>query len=520
MRYGPAIWRSVSRRDFLKFAGPGMGAVALVGWPIQKIFDVRSFGATGDGIRLDTAAVNRAIAAAAQAGGGVVRFSRGTYACHSIRLKSNITLHLDRQATILAAPAGGYDAAEPNHWGNYQDFGHGHFRNSLIWGEGLHDVAILGSGRIWGKGLSCGAGPTDTAPSAWTPGAADKAIALKRCYNVTLRDFSALAGGHFAILATGVDDLLIENLTIDTNRDGIDIDSCRRVRVSNCRVNSPHDDSICLKSSFALGYARPTEDVTISNCLVTGGYRIGSLLDGSYQRIADFDERTGTRPHMNGRIKLGTESNGGFRDITIENCVFERSLGLAIETVDGGDLENVVVNDITMRDICSAPIFLRLGARLRGPAGTGVGRLRGVTISGLTCHEPASRVPMIISGIPGHPIGDITLRDVDVLQEGGGSKPLARIVPFEEETAYPDPDMFGPLPAQGLFARHVRGLDLNRVAFGSAAPDARPVIWLEDVEGTRFSNLRMPSATTARAVWRYKPREMLASGTPATSEAP
>jgi polygalacturonase len=508
-----------SRRDFLKLAVPGMGAVALVGRPAQNVFDVRSFGATGDGLTLDTAAVNRAIAAAAQAGGGVVRFSRGSYACHSIRLKSNITLHLDRQAVILAAPAGGYDAAEPNPWANYQDFGHSHFHNSLIWGEGLHDIAILGPGLIWGKGLSCGTGPTGTAPSAWTPGAGDKAIALKNCSKVTLRDFSALASGHFAILATGVDDLLIENLTIDTNRDGIDIDSCRRVRVSNCRVNSPHDDSICLKSSFALGYARATEDVTVSNCFVTGGYRIGSLLDGSFERLASAEERMRTQ-RMEGRIKLGTESNGGFRNITIENCVFQLCLGLALESVDGGDLENVVVKDITMREICSAPIFLRLGARLRGPAGTRVGTLRGVTISGLTCREPAANVPAIISGIPGHPIADITLRDVNLLQEGGGSKLLTRIVPFEQETAYPDPDMFGPLPAQGLFARHVRNLELTRVAFGSATPDARPVIWLEDVEGARFPDLRLPPATPAPAIRRYRPHKVLVSGTPSASGVP
>ncbi len=125
-----------SRRDFLKLAVPGMGAVALIGWPPQKVFDVRSFGAVGDGVTLDTAAVNRAIAAAARASGGVVQFSRGTYACHSIRLKSNVTLHLDRQATILAAPAGGYDAAEPNPWANYQDFGHGHFPQQSDLGRG------------------------------------------------------------------------------------------------------------------------------------------------------------------------------------------------------------------------------------------------------------------------------------------------------------------------------------------------------------------------------------------------
>lgn len=491
-----------NRRDFLKLAVPGMGVAALVGWPARDMADVRAFGAVGDGITLDTAAVNRAIAAVAHAGGGIVRFPKGTYACHSIRLKSNITLLLDRQATILAAPAGGYDAAEPSPWAAYQDFGHTHFRNSLIWGEELHNVAILGPGLIWGKGLSRDVIPIGGAPSALAPGAGNKAIALKNCSNVRLRDFSVLAGGHFAVLATGVDDLTVENLTIDTNRDGIDIDSCRRVRVSRCRVNSPHDDSICLKSSFALGYARATEDVVISDCYVTGDYRIGTLLDGSYERLAGAEQRIRTRQCMMGRIKLGTESNGGFRNVTIENCVCEHCLGLAFEAVDGGDLENVVIRGMTMRDIRGAPIFMRLGARLRGPAGIKVGALRGVTISGLTCRAPANSAPAIISGIPGYPIADIALREVDLLQEGGGAKRLAGILPPEADKVYPETDMFGQLPAQGLFARHVRNLELSRVSFRSLTPDARPVVWLDDVKGTRFSDLRLPFRSAGPAVWR------------------
>ena len=113
----------------------------------------------------------------------------------------------------------------------------------------------------------------------------NKAIALKNCRNVTLRDFSMLAGGWFAILATGVDNLTMDNLKIDTNRDGIDIDCCRNVHISNCSVNSPWDDAICPKSSFALGYPRATENVTIGNCYLTGDYQLGAMLDGTFKRL-------------------------------------------------------------------------------------------------------------------------------------------------------------------------------------------------------------------------------------------
>ena len=168
---------------------------------------------------------------------------------------------------------------------------------------------------------------------------ANKAIALKNCRNVTLRDFSILHGGHFGILATGVDNLTIDNLKIDTNRDGMDMDCCRNVRISNCSVNSPWDDGICLKSSFALGYARATEMVTISNCLVCGSFQEGAMLDGTFKRFADDEKVPRT-----GRIKFGTESNGGFKNITISNCVFEGCSGLAIETVDGAIVEDVSVH--------------------------------------------------------------------------------------------------------------------------------------------------------------------------------
>src|SRR5437764_1068698 len=221
-----------------------------------------------------------------------------------------------------------------------------------VHGLAMTDISILGPVVIWGKGLSRGWG---AGPKAEDPGVANKAIALKNCRNVILRDFSILQGGHFGILATGVDNLTIDNLKIDTNRDGVDIDCCRNVRVSNCSVNSPWDDAICLKSSFGLGYARATEMVTITNCLVSGSFALGSLLDGTFKPLP-----TGQRIPRTGRIKFGTESNGGFKNITVSNCVCDGSQGLALESVDGGIFEDVTITNITMRDITSAPIFLRL----------------------------------------------------------------------------------------------------------------------------------------------------------------
>jgi polygalacturonase len=455
--------------------------------PVEKagIFNVRAFGAAGDGKSPDTEAINKAIVAAAAAGGGTVLFSAGSYLSYSIHLRSNVDLYLDQGCTIVAADSPGYDPPEPNEWSDYQDYGHIHWRNSLLWGEGIENMAILGPGRIWGKGLSKGYGP---GPRAEQPGVGNKAISLRNCHNVLLRDFSILHGGHFGILATGVDNLTIDNLRIDTNRDGMDVDCCRNVRISNCCVNSPWDDGICLKSSYGLGWAKPTEFVTITNCYVSGCFEEGTLLDGTYKRFGP----NARVPHT-GRIKFGTESNGGFRNITVSNCVFEGCQGLALESVDGALLEDVTITNISMRDITSAPIFLRLGSRMRGPAGTPVGTLKRVLISNLVCSNSVSQFGSIISGIPGHDVEDVTISHVQVWHQGGGTKEQAAIEPAEKETVYPEPNMFGAIPSHGFYIRHARGIRFDNVEIGAAKADLRPAFVLEDVRDADFFRVRTPS---------------------------
>lgn len=473
--------------------------------PAEGVADVRDFGARGDGVSLDTAAVNRAVQHAAERGGGTVLFPAGVYACHSIRLQSGIGLHLDQGAVLLAAPAagagGGYDAAEPQGpWAPYQDYGHNHWRDSLIWGEGLHDISITGPGLIWGKGLSRGHRLPGDPPDAGPAGVGTKAIALKSCRNVLLRDLRILEGGWFALLATGVDNLTIDNLLVDTNRDGFDIDCCRNVRVTNCSVNSPWDDGICLKSSYALGYPRPTEDVTISNCFVTGDYALGALLDGSWRKMPDA-----FAPEVHGRIKFGTESNGGFRNVAISNCVFENSGGFALETVDGANLEDVTISNITMRGTVNSPFFLRLGRRMRGPQGRPVGTLRRVLIENVTSHD-AARLPSIIAGLPDHPVEDVKISNVFLHQRGGAPAAMAKIEPPPADLAYPEPTMFGDLPATGFFIRHARNLELSNVEIAVESPDPRPALRLEDVDGADIFRLKAPPGETfsLRDVRRFR----------------
>jgi polygalacturonase len=451
-------------------------------------YNVRDFGAKGDSTAFDTEAINKAVDAAAAAGGGTVYFPAGEYLSFSIRLKSNITILLDIGAYLIAADPnqqkGGFDAPEPNEFSMYQDFGHSHWHNSLIWGENLENIAITGNGWIIGNGL--------TREGRQTPGLGNKAIALKLCRNVTLKDFTILRGGHFCLLATGVDNMTIDNIKLDTNRDGFDIDCCRHVHITNCSVNSPFDDAIVLKSSFGLGFARITEDVTISNCSVSG-FDIGTFLNGTYKKVNAG--RVPDRGVVTGRIKFGTESNGGFKNITIANCTFEFCRGLALETVDGGILEDISISNITMKDVQGAPFFLRLGARMRGPEGTPVGRLKRINISNVVAYGANPDYASLLFGIPGYDIEDIKMDNITIFCKGGATAEQAALEVPEKEKAYPDPQEFGKIPAYGFYIRHAKNVVLTNIALKLENTDARPAFILEDVKGASLFNVTAEHGT-------------------------
>ncbi len=456
----------------------------------EMFYNVRDYGARGDGKTNNTGAINAAIDAAAKNGGGTVYFPAGDFLSYTIRMQSKITLHLDQGARLIGdkeVDGVGYDLPEEDAWyKKFQDFGHSYWKNSLIYGDSLRDIAITGYGMIWGKGLY-----THDKPDI--KGSGNKAISLKNCLNVTIRDISILHGGHFCILATGVDNLTIDNVRADADRDAFDIDCCKNVLVSNCIINSPTDDGLCLKSSFALGYARATENVTITNCQVFG-YDHGSLMDGTFKtEFIDEDPEAGHC--ITGRLKMGTESNGGFKNITVSNCVFERSRGICIETADGGLVEDVLINNITMRDVTDTPFFIRLNARMRGPEGTPVGVCRRITISDLNVYDVGGRPKApelgagMVMGIPGHYIEDLTLRNIRIYFRGGISKEaIDKEVP-QNIDMYPDPYRWHSMPAYGIYFRYVKGLKVSDIILHYINSDERPAFVLDDVHDADFNHI-------------------------------
>jgi polygalacturonase len=284
--------------------------------------------------------------------------------------------------------------------------------------------------------------------------------------------------------------MTVDNLLIDTNRDGLDIDCCRNVRVSNCTVNTPWDDAIVLKASYGLGYFKDTENVTITNCTVSG-YDQGTVADGSCQRD---EPQAPDHGFTCGRIKFGTESSGGFKNITISNCVFDHCRGLALETVDGGNLEDITISNITMRDIVNAPFFLRLGARMRSPEGTPVGKMRRISINNINVFNADSRYASIISGIPGHAVEDVTFGNIRIRYKGGYGKDAAALLPPENEKLYPEPWMFGTIPASAFYIRHARNIRFHNLEVDFEQPDFRPGFVLDDAQDIEIkdANIALP----------------------------
>jgi len=452
-------------------------------WAQAPVYNVKKYGAKGNGTTLDTKAIDKAIDAANAAGGGTVYFPAGDYLSVTIHLKSNVALYIDQGATIVAATNDDnikYDMPEKGDNEAYQDYGHSHFHNSLIVGENLHDIAITGPGNIWGKGLI-----KDERKPGQNEGYGNKTLALKLCRNVTLKDFTIYHGGWFCFLLTAVDNTTIDNIKMDTGRDGIDLISSKNVHISNTTINAPGDDALCLKCDYSLNYPRALENVTITNCMVSG-YNEGTFLDGTFKKDG--------RKHPQGRIKLGTESNGGYKNITISNCIFDHCKGLALETVDGAALEDIAINNITMRDINNSPIFIRLGARMRAPKDFPYSTLRRVMISNIVAYDVTGEQGGIISGIPGHDIEDLTLSNIHIYYRGGGTKEQAarEVKPLIKD--YPEPDSFGITPAYGFFIRNVKDLKMSDIEVSYIAADLRPAFHLDNIDGADFQHIHAQKA--------------------------
>jgi len=429
----------------------------------EEIYDVRDYGAKADGKTLSTESIQKAIDECSKAGGGTVYLPPGTFLSGTIYFKTGVTLKLAAGCTLLgSAELKDYPPTVPafrSYTDNYTD-------KSLIYGENVERIGIVGDGIIDGQGASF-KGPYKVRPYM---------IRFIECRNVTVKDVTIKNSPMWVQHYLACDDVRIAGVTVrslvNANNDGIDIDSCRRVVISDCNIESG-DDAIVLKSTSA----RVCTDVVITNCVLS------------------------TRCNA---LKMGTESNGGFQNIAISNCVIynTRLAGVALEIVDGGTMDRVVVSNITMNGV-GAPIFVRLGNRARpfkeGMETPGIGAMRNITISNIEA-TGANPTGCAISGLPEAALENVTLSNVRLSFEGGGTKAdAARAIP-EKPTDYPEYAMFGKLPAYGLYCRHVKGLKLLNVQLQVAKPDQRHAVVLEDVEEALVDGLDAPLGPDAETM--------------------
>ncbi len=445
---------------------------------------VLDYGAVpNDTAKLSTVAINSAIDACFKNGGGKVIIPSGSFKSGTIVLKDNVELYFEHGSVL-------YASTDPNDFPRQQQPAYRSQKDkggwfALIYAEGASNIAICGSGTINGQGSKqvprpeLFGGDLDGRP---------RNILLISCKNVKVEGLTMLHSGIWNQHYLNCEDVFVNGIKVfnhsNRNNDGIDIDGCRRVILSNSIIDSD-DDGIVLKSTGTAA----CEDIAINNCIVSS--------------------------HTNA-IKCGTESTGGFRNIVISNCIVRPSAnktepvfrtprhgytGISLEIVDGGIMEGVNVNNVVIEGT-ECPVYVRLGNRARkhieeAPAPPS-GKMRNIRLSNITAYNTGNYTSSI-TGVPGAKIENIFLDHITVVNRGGLNEgdfiPSFKEVK-EEEKSYPQPNVWGNLPAGGFFIRHVKEIKIADATFRSIGPDPRIPVIAVDVDQLTVESLKTMKTAT------------------------
>ncbi|HEU0140306.1 MAG TPA: glycoside hydrolase family 28 protein [Bryobacteraceae bacterium] len=431
-----------------------------------QTFDVRAHGAKGDGVTLDSPAIQKAIDAAFSAGGGVVVLPAGNYLSGTLVLKSNVSLRLYPGATLWASKRA-------------EDYN----PRRLIYAVDAENIAVEGQGTINGNGDTWWDKQTGRRSYKAMPGRPSPLLEFVNSRNVRVQDVSIRQAPGWAIHPLECDGVLIRGIRIiadprGPNTDGIDPDSSRNVLIADSFIDTG-DDAIVIKTTGQRGgKILPSENITITNCVLT------------------------TRCNA---FKMGTESRGDFRNISVTNCAIygkpdtvQRPIsGIAVEMVDGAVTDGVVVSNITMRDV-DTPIFIRLGNRGRGQAVPTTGSLRNVSINNVIA--AGGTMSSSVTGLPGHRVQNVSLTGINITMKGGEQEVRGLLDVPEQEDKYPEARMFGKLPSHGFFVRHVEGLTMRSLQLRTEEPDVRPAMIFHDVRELDLDGFRADSVHGKEAV--------------------
>jgi hypothetical protein len=442
----------------------------------HNIFYVTDYGAIGDGTTLNTKAIQSAIDDCNKAGGGKVILTPGKYLSGTIILKDNVELNIQKNSTLLASTKHEDFPLQPlPKYRSHKDQLGGFY--ALIYAEGAENISLTGEGTIDGQGKHQ---KSRENPVAGDIDGRPRNILLISCKNIRVEGLHLRNSGVWNQHYLNCEDLLIDHISVynhsNRNNDGIDIDGCRRVVMSNSIIDSD-DDGLTLKSTGAAA----CEDIVITNCVVSS---------------------------FCNAIKAGTESSGGFKNISISNCVVKPSIspeepffhtpkigitGLSLMIVDGGTMEGITVNNLSIRGTMS-PIYIRLGNRARrytaGIDSPAVGKVRNISLNNIVAYDAGSW-GVSITGIPDHPVENISLNNIQIFTKGGVKKGEYNEIVSEDEKGYPQPTVWKNLPAFGFFIRHAKGVSITNYVLGLKQPDDRVPVMVEDVSGLRIESGRL-----------------------------
>ena len=437
----------------------------MVGLSQAADFNIKDHGAIGNGVALDTVAVQKAIDRCSGSGGGVVRIPAGRFVIGTVQIKSNVTLSFDYGAELLGSQ-------------NLADYPTDKLRRAR---EGQSECLLYAEDathiRLEGLGVIDGRGTPEAFPKRRAGSRGDRRPRLLRfegCENVTFSGLTYKRPAFWGLHLVDCKNIHFTAVTVrflnnGSNNDGLDLDGCENVLIENCDIQSG-DDAICLKSS-----RYPCRNIVVRGCRVCSH----------------------TAP-----LKFGSSGHGGFINVSLTNCYFYDSpMGaMKLALVDGGRLENVEISRLVMENV-GCPIFIRLGNRgsTFGKGGKApVGTLKNIRISDVVAEvtlqdrdksgdysdrEKGKAGPIMISGIPGHYVEDIVLENVKISYPGYGSEEEAKRVVPEDENRYPEQFFFGVLPAWGAYIRHAKNVEFKNVELTLRGADARQKIVLDDVEG-------------------------------------
>ncbi|MDD4014476.1 MAG: glycosyl hydrolase family 28 protein [Petrimonas sp.] len=438
----------------------------------NKVWDPYDFGAKGDGKTIDTKAIQTAIDNCYFNGGGKVVLNSGTFVSGTIILKSNVCLHIEAGATLLGSKnINDYPDITPSLLYLYTN----RFTRYLIYAEKAENISVTGRGTIDGRGRKF---PYIRGEDKNRP----YIIRFSECNNITIRDITFLDSARWLQHYLACNNVSIDSITVISrtreNRDGIDVDSCDKVCISNSYIDSG-DDAIVLKSTAM----SPCRNIIVSNCVLRS---------------------------KASALKLGTESNGGFENILFTGCTIFNTEGdaIALEMVDGGKFERITVSNIIIQNARSA-IFVRLGNRAQSIPGLekpGKGSMSNIIIDNIQA-SGISNTGCSITGLPDQIIKNISLSNIQIQFEGEGTiEDAKRSIP-EKPEAYPSSKIYGTLPVYGFFCRHIQNLRFFNIDIEFKKDDIRPVLYCENVSKSTIVDFNANISPKADTYFVFKNTE-------------